>query len=514
MNALSDFLARNIVAVYFLYGLAFFTMGVAVLLESGRSSELRLVRALRPLALFGLLHGAHEWGDMFARIFALTSNYSLSPDELILRHIWLVTSFIMLAIFGMQLLVPEGEAGGRPRRGLVWQVPLGLVLLWLVGLPLLWAVVPARADWLAAIDVWARYVIGIPASLLAAWGLVRQQHAFRAQGLASFGRDSLWAAVAFGWYGLVGQLFVSRSVIFPSMFLNSELFLQLFDVPVQLFRAATAMAAAFFVVRFLRAFEVERARRLRELQAAQLHAVQQREQLRRDLLRQIVTAQEAERQRIARELHDETGQALTGLGLGLRAVKTMLCAENEPAARHVEELEAMAGSALDELRRVVADLRPSHLDDLGLIPALRWYTQEIEARSGVRVRLEAQPPPLPLRPELNTVLFRIVQEALSNVVRHAQAREAMVHLTATPEALYLTVSDDGRGFAPEPVFAPQRGRQAWGLLGMQERAALVGGELTVNSAAGRGTTIGVVVPLDGTRNEYGNGHEPDPPAAG
>lgn len=500
MGTLADFFAQNIVVIYFLYGLAFFGMGLAVLLESARSSDLRLARALRPLGAFGLMHGAHEWGEMFQRIAAAMTGYRLSPQELAFEQMWLVASFAALAVFGTMLIVPgPGErAPGAFRHWAPWWVPALLVTAWLAGLPLLWAFAGNVDQWLAAADVWARYTVGIPASLLAAWGLVRQQRAFREQRLASFGRDCLWAAVAFGWYGLVGQFFAPPSVLFPSNVVNSEVFQQLFGVPVQLFRAVVAALAAFFVVRFLRAFEVARARRLQELQDAHVREVEEREARRGDLLRQIVTAQEAERERVARELHDETGQALTGLGLGLRGVRASLQKDPAMAERHVVELEAMAGRALDELRRLIADLRPSHLDDLGLVAALRWYAREVQASAGVEVSVEAQNPKVALRPELATVLFRIGQEAINNVVRHADAKHATVRLCCDDDEVRLIVTDDGRGFQPDRVLAPQRDRHSWGLVGMQERAALVGGRLSVHSAPGQGTEILVVVPTDRT----------------
>ncbi|MBI3363239.1 MAG: sensor histidine kinase [Chloroflexi bacterium] len=497
MHALADFFAQNIILIYFLYGLAFFSMGLAVLLESGKASEIRLARALLPLGVFGLMHGVHEWGEMFQKILAITSDYRPLPDQEALRLLWLVVSFAALVVFGMMLIVDSNDPI-RSRK--VWLVPVVLTIVWLGGVPLLRAVAPTTDDWLAAADVWARYTLGIPAGVLAAWGLVRQQRSFREQGLVRFGRDSLWAAVAFGWYGVFGQFFTRPSVMFPSTFLNTDLFLHLFGIPVQLFRAAMATVAAVFVIRSLRAFEVERARRLGELQEAQLRESERREALRRDLLRQIVTAQEAERQRIARELHDETGQALTALGLGLRSIKSNLKTDPALAERHAAELEALAGRALDDLRHVVSDLRPSQLDDLGLVAALRWYAQEVEARTGMAVQLETRGPRPTLTPELNTVLFRIAQEALTNVVRHARATHAVLRLFFDESEVSLEVVDDGQGFEPEQVFAAGPGRKPWGLIGMQERATLVGGECRVMSAIGHGTEVMVVVPTGTSPN--------------
>jgi signal transduction histidine kinase len=489
-----EFLTQNFILIYFLYGLAFFSMGLAVLLEASQQSELRLARALGPLALFGLMHGVHEWGEMFQRIIALTSDYHPAPDQEALRLVWLVTSFNALAVFGLMLTAPESSAPGQ-RRMLLFGLPFGLTVLWALGIPLLRPQAANVDAWLVAVDVWGRYTLGIPAALLACWGLVRQQHWFREHGLESFGRDSLWAAVAFGWYGVIGQAFTPPSYIFPSTVLNSTLFLQLFGIPVELFRGGMAALAAFFVIRSLRAFEVKRQEQLANLQAARLQEVERREALRGDLLRQVVSAQEAERQRIARELHDETGQSLTGLSLGLRSLRSSLRSDPALAERNAQELETLAVRAIDELRRFVSDLRPAQLDDLGLVPALRWYCQEVQARAGLQVECEVPAGRVTLPAEVSTVLFRIAQEALTNIVRHAQARRVTVRLHLSTEDARLFVQDDGRGFDPQAMLAAHAPRRAWGLVGMQERAALVGGFFQVTSAPGQGAEVLAVIPL-------------------
>jgi len=236
-----------------------------------------------------------------------------------------------------------------------------------------------------------------------------------------FGRDSLWAAIAFFWYGLIGQIFARASLLPPSDVINQGLFLELFGFPVQLLRASAAIVASFFVIRFLRAFEVETKRQIVDLQAAQLEEAQRREALRRDILRRIVGAQEAERQRIARELHDETGQALTAIGLGLRGVATTLRQDVDKAAHNLRQLEGPVTHSLDELQRLIADLRPSHLDDLGLAATLRWFVTELQNRSELDIDLVFLGDKHSLPMEVKTALFRIIQEALTNVHKHAFA---------------------------------------------------------------------------------------------
>jgi signal transduction histidine kinase len=299
------------VLIFSIYGLAFYSMGLALLLEGRRGSDLRLRQALRPLAAFAFLHGIHEWIEAYDRLGLLPwqDTYSIVWDAI--RLAILAFSFLSLAAFGAQLL-----ASTEKQRRLSLLVPIVLAAIWGVGLLILQSLLTASGGLFEAAEAWTRYVIAVPASLLAAAGLVAQQRAFRRAGMVRFGRDCLWAAIAFVWYGLVGQVFVRASPLPPSNIINQELFFQTFGFPIQVFRAAAAVVIAVAVIRVLRSFDVETQRRIAELQAAQLEEARRREELRGELLRRVVTAQEAERQRIAREPHDATGQSLTAIGLG------------------------------------------------------------------------------------------------------------------------------------------------------------------------------------------------------
>ena len=221
---------------------------------------------------------------------------------------------------------------------------------------------------------------------------------------------------------------------------------------------------------------------------------QERERILAELLHQVVGAQEAERQRIARELHDATGQSLTAIALGLRGVETMLESNPPVAVEQVRELKSFSTDALGELRQIIADLRPSQLDDLGLVPALQWYVQEFEKRYAVRTEFVVEGTRSRLPPEYETVLFRITQEALSNVARHADASHASVELVINQAQVGMTIHDDGRGFDLEKTLRSDR-RAGWGLLGIQERTLLLGGHYEIDSKPGRGTHIRVTVPL-------------------
>ena len=478
----------SIALIYFFYGLAFFSMGIAILLEIGRGTDERLRRALRPLAVFGLLHGTHEWMEML-EMLGLLPVYSASPLAWeSVRLALLAFSFLSLAAFGASLLAPSAH---YHRIGLL--VPLGLAALWGFGILLLRGRIGVISELWDAADVWTRYVLAIPSAILASAGLINQQREFRRAGLARFGRDSLWAAVAFAWYGVVGQLFTRASPLPPSNVINQALFYDLFGFPVQVLRAIVAIIGAFFVIRFLRSSEVEQQRKIADLQRERLREAERRDALRGELYGRVVAAQESERMRIGRELHDETGQALTAIGLGLRAASSALRENVDKAAGNIKQLENLVAHSLNELQRLIADLRPSHLDDLGLASTLRWYAGEVETRVPLKITVTTEGEDNDLPAPVKIGMFRIAQEALTNVVKHADAKNAEVKLTYKEDSVQLEIIDDGCGFNMQ-ILSMDLSRPSWGLTGMEERAALFNGKLELESAEGEGTKIRVIVP--------------------
>jgi signal transduction histidine kinase len=211
------------------------------------------------------------------------------------------------------------------------------------------------------------------------------------------------------------------------------------------------------------------------------------EQVARDTVRRVVAAQEEERRRLALELHDETGQALTSILLGLKAIGG--AKSKEDAQQAEADVRTLVVQALQDVRALAVELRPSALDDFGLAPALERLAHTFAERSGiettVETHLEARLPA-----EIETTLYRVVQEALSNVVKHAAAEHVSVVVAQRGGTVAATVDDDGHGFDEGAVRA-----DALGLTGMRERLALVGGTLELESAPGSGTTVAAQVPL-------------------
>ena len=712
---MADFFQNNLVVIYFFYGLAFFSMGLAIWLASSRfrTSEFRLAGALLFLAGFGIVHGLQEWFDMFQlldeRGGTNIPHWLLLPE---VRLLHLAVSFLLLVFFGIKLLFANRRGVGNGDR-LAFVGAAAFLTLWMVSVGLTLAVYqPERLEMIAAADVLARYTLGITGAVIAAWAIWLEQRNFKERGMARFGRALLGAAVALLLYGVIGQLFVRPSFIFPSTVINSQLFLDLFGFPVQVLRAVLAVLMAAFIIRALNAFEIENQQRLADavdqraaaqqealrvqqqaradteqlnfqLQAAvqdlallfsisrqmagtldrsallndavprlvamlpQVNAgmlvlrrdprqplevvsvvecndpaapvaerkeqglqlaeytattgrpswmvdhvvepleelalatrpeadevssdlsalattstaagghtmampltargqvigslvfctlydaapfslrdvslaraiadqlsvaidnatlydeVQQSGKLRGELLHRVVSAQEAERKRIARELHDGTGQTLTALGLTLAAAADRIDSDPDAVRRQLVDMKQMNAQVLQEVHNVISDLRPSILDNLGLVPALRGHISAFESRTGIQAQLIVQGKSTRLKPEVETTIFRIVQESLTNVIRHAEAHSVLVQVVFAGDGVEISIHDDGRGFDVERALAGEGGHAAWGLLGIHERASLVGGTAELNSAPDQGTTVRVSIPQAFKEGENG-----------
>jgi two-component system sensor histidine kinase UhpB len=205
----------------------------------------------------------------------------------------------------------------------------------------------------------------------------------------------------------------------------------------------------------------------------------------------ILTAQEEERKRIARELHDDTAQAITSILVRLRLLERST--EDAAVLKNVEELRELTSGALDSVRRMAMDLRPASLDDLGLLPAIHSYVEQFSHGTSIAVSVEAEGLQRRLPCDVELVLYRVFQEALTNVSKHASATTALVQVKRKGNEVTLVIEDDGDGFDPgQPSLTEGSGL---GLFGMRERLTLVGGVAEVASAKGKGTRISARVPL-------------------
>jgi signal transduction histidine kinase len=222
-----------------------------------------------------------------------------------------------------------------------------------------------------------------------------------------------------------------------------------------------------------------------------------REELRL-LAAHVERVREAERKHIAREVHDELGQKITGLRMDLSWMEKRLpaipdAASREPLAAKARSMFELLDQMVKTVRKISAELRPGVLDDLGLVAALEWQARDWQARTGIECHVAASLGEVPACPERDTALFRIFQEALTNVARHARATQVTAHLGAEQGWLALEIRDNGRGITLEE----RQRAKSFGLLGMNERAMLLGGRFEIRGEPGQGTTVRVQLPLAG-----------------
>jgi signal transduction histidine kinase len=230
-----------------------------------------------------------------------------------------------------------------------------------------------------------------------------------------------------------------------------------------------------------------------------------RDQL-RHLSRQLLSAQEEERKRISRELHDVIGQTLTGINLRLATLKVQAAMNTKDREQNITRAQELVVEAVNVVHQFARELRPAVLDDIGLIPALHTFMKGFNEETGIQVSLSAFAAVEHLEGDKRIVFFRIVQEALTNVARHAQASRVEVNIQKLNGAVCMKIKDDGKGLAAESARHGQKNKRL-GLLGMKERLEMVGGQFTIQSVSGHGTTVTAEIPLGkaraGTKNLEG-----------
>jgi two-component system sensor histidine kinase UhpB len=208
-----------------------------------------------------------------------------------------------------------------------------------------------------------------------------------------------------------------------------------------------------------------------------------------------INAQEAERVRIARSLHDDTAQSISMLIIHLDRLSSLIPEDRTDIAHYIGDAQNVATRLLENLRKIIWDLRPSILDDLGLCSAIRWFARSNLEKGGVAVEFLAADEAMRLPPYVETMLFRIAQEAISNILHHANATKVSIRLWTANQQIWLEIQDDGCGFDAEKTAEEAVDRKQLGLLGIEERVSLVGGVVQVESTKGSGTCLHVHIPL-------------------
>ncbi|MEW5985529.1 MAG: histidine kinase [Chloroflexota bacterium] len=448
--------------IFFVYGLVFFVLGLAIALQSRRYSRLDLARSLPWLAGFGFVHGFHEWGDLFVPIQAAYLGPPLIQGLHVLHLLLLGVSFACLMEFGVSLMQSLGWARW------LHAVPAGLLATWIfLAFFLLPSRIPDVDSWHNTANALARYAIGFPGALLAAFGLRRQAFQRIAPlNVPQIVRVLRVAGLTLVGYAILGGLFPPPVPFFPGNLINTAVFEQVFTVPPMVFRSLLGLILAVTIIRALEVFEVETARLIEGMEQQQILA--------------------AERERIGRELHDGAIQKVYTAGLLVESAQKLAPAET-PVAGRLDKAVAVLNDALADLRHNLGQLRPSG-NNSSLANGLRRLVEDPRFSALIDLSLDLKLPEADgLSPMRTDHVLAIANEALSNVMRHAQAQHAAVSAVYAHGRLRLTIQDDGIGGC-------RLDGNGYGLRNMRDRARLLGGRLEVVSESGRGTTIRLDVP--------------------
>jgi signal transduction histidine kinase len=453
MDSVREFFIINRPIVLFVYGLTFFVMGFAVFLQSRRHSRLPLARDLYWLAAFGILHGIHEWGTMFIPIQATYTPHIFINLLQIIQIVLLALSFICLLMFGAVTL----------KRRYPWLKKWVVIVAvgWGVGFWLAFYLVPSIDNWLLLSNVWARYLLGLPGSLLAIYGLNYQAQTHIAPlNIGHISKTLRLAGGALLAYAFFGGLVVPPANFFPANILNYGLFEGTIGIPVQVFRSFTGFIFAITIIRALEIFEIELDYLIEQMEIERIQAT--------------------ERERVGQEIHDGAIQGVYSASLILESLEPFMVAGSE-ASQRLQRAKSVLNAVNTDLRSYMISLRTQSQHD-PLIPSLQALITNPRFQGLLDIDLEYDGEPS-LKPLQVHHIVAIVQEGLSNTLRHARARNAKITIQQKNEFITLSIDDNGRGFSPHAI------DEGYGLRSIRDRARLIGAHIEIDTAVGKGTKI-------------------------
>jgi signal transduction histidine kinase len=465
MSQLDVFFAHNKEIILFVYGLGFFILGFAIILQVQQSSRLELARSLRWLAAFGITHALNEWADLFIPIQAQYLNSMVVRVLRVVQLILLAVSFACLFEFGVSVLRPFHFAGWL--RG----VPAALFVGWIfvvffLALPL----EPNLEKWHHTADALARYFIGFPGGLLSAYGL--RLHALKRikpLNVPIIFSTLRIAGLSLAIYAIVGGLIPRPVGFFPGNLLNTQTFEQAIGIPIILFRTLLSITIAAWVIRSLEVFSLEAQRKIEELEQ-----------------QQIINA---EHERLARELHDGAIQKVYTAGLLVESASRLTEPKSELNSR-LERSVVVLNDAIADLRHNLAGLHHAETMpfDGSLDSLLRQLAEEPHYNTLVNISLDLKlPDDRSLSPVRMGHVMAIINEALANIVRHAHARNVHIQTSDLGERLHILIRDDGIGLDSNT-------QAGYGLRNMRDRSRLLNGEIHFSEPSKKGTTVTVDIP--------------------
>jgi signal transduction histidine kinase len=459
-----QFFDQNQIIILFTYGQVFFLLGLAIAWQSRRHSRLDLARSLGWLGAFGLIHGLHEWGDIFIPIQAEYLSRAWVETLSMVQVCLLAFSFACLFQFGAETL-----RSLYPRMRAIQIVPAGLLIAWATAF--LWSSQVTRGDAAQLIvyaNIWARYLMALPGAALSGLALIQQtRHRVQAGHFVHMSRPFRVAGATLILYAVLGGLVVPAARFFPADLLNVDTVTDVLGVPPQVLRSVAGLVLVISIVRGLEIFEVEIDRRIEDIERSQILI--------------------AERERVSRELHDGAIQTVYTAGLIAESIRNKM--DNDTLAKRMDRVISALQHAIQDLRQFVIELEPSQTGE-GLVEGFHRLAQDPTFQSLIDMKISIDCDESEhFSPVRATHVLAITKEALANAARHAHARNVWVTATHLDGQLEVIVTDDGMGF-------PDEYRTGFGLRNMRDRARLLGGTLQIEPMSGQGTQITLSVPWD------------------
>jgi signal transduction histidine kinase len=461
MITLSEFFDLNRGLILFVYGLIFFLLGFAIILQTRRSSRLDLARSLRWLAAFGITHGFYEWGDLFIPIQAEYLSENTEQMLYFYHKLLLAVSFLCLFEFGVAVM-----PSSRRSRGLHWETIVAFVI-WVVFAFVLFPGDPLDVEWRRITNAFARYLIGLPGGLLAAYGLrTHTLQRIAPLNVPKIVRMFQFAGVSLMFYTLLAGTTPPPVEFFPGTILNTRTFEAFTGFPPMVFRSLFGALIAITLIRALEIFDLETERRIEQLEQ-----------------QQIINA---EHERLARDLHDGAIQKVYTAGLLVESAERIADPQSELGIRLKRAVGVLSDSIID-LRRNLAELHAhtKNVESKTLSELLHEIALNPNYNAMLKVLVKTDLPNDKSISERRTGhLMAIIHEAMANAVRHAQAQMVSIQAGVRGEALFVQIQDDGTGI-------PSEFKDGYGLRNMSDRARLLNGTIKFENNKGLLVTLEV-----------------------
>lgn len=469
---------QNIYLIYFTYGLVFFVMGFTVAIQArnySNISNLVLAKKLWLLAAFGLTHGLVEWAQVFIPIQAVYVSQGVVDSLILIHQLVNVTSYLFLFHFGLALI--------KPKNLIIRNIPNILFTIWLTSFIYFILFSTVSLDWLAvSSEVWTRYLLAFPASAISSYAFILQWKSIKGVTHKKVASNFLAASIVFGVYAIVAGLIVPPASFVPATIINTKFFLNTFGIPVQLIRALSGMAMAYFVINGLEVFRIESARQIEDAK----------------ILRTVYQ----ERGRISRDLHDGIIQSIYAVGLNLENSLYFVKDHQLELKKHIDDSMVQLNYVVKDIRNYIMNINPTNFYELNLELGVKNLITIYQEKFGIYFYLEEVKgkQSFDLSEEQRGNFYHIILEVFTNITKHSNASYVTTSIEFNKDAILCFIKDDGQGFDLSSQLSNKNKGSGQGITNMFERAESLKAKLDIESSPQKGTSVSINIFKGGNAN--------------